>query len=925
MAEPERLEDRLRELERRLAWLENAMAGLLEQHRPADKDTSAASTERASHESTLPDPPVRDDSTDTGPEPTWTREKSLPPPLPPKAPPTSRPAAEPKAPTPSKSAAHGPDGAPADRQEAAFQHALQVLNAPPTRKPRDARSLERMIGERWAMIAGAIVVVIGVGLFFKLAYDQGWIRFLSPSLRCVMGAVFGALLLAGGEIARRRINAIAGAGLSAAGIGVVYTSAFAAYSLYALVSPPVAFILLVFAVAIGIGISARARVASVGVVSLIGGYLTPLLLHGSDAPVWFLPAYLTALLVVGLSLSAWLGGRFGALSRTAWWGTAILGLLWTIESGQSVFILALGFYAIVWSLVHAELIWSAPKATGTALAARALRESWRTSRHLLTSFATTAWSVGLGVAVVRSAGGSGWIAPLLGCVGALVAIELSGGRLTSLLKTNPATRLEELRAALALQIGALGVAAIGLGLVGWLESVAWVALGVAAVFAARQLRANALAVYGLCVIGALAAKALLIDSFATGVGVDVAGLWLTRWSLQMAVVGAGFIAAGWRMLGMTSRAWRITAELAICAGMTALAAIGHHEESALVSMIASGLTLGLALGVVGAILSSIWLRWYGAIVLAISTCAMPMTQWVLVKGTPLAGLVFTWEMALLLFSAVAWAIPAQLNVVAKQKGARPVAIAMASIAAALLMGAFLHVEADPGVIVLAWIGVAMLVMGLGFLARRLALEFVTIGVLAGAALAWLLAYPAQGWSSIDAGPLMHPGLIVLFFLVAASAVSIWRLHAVGDLGATNVIKAAIGAITFLVLMATSLEVARVAEMVTLDPRARRAAMSMWWGAFAIGLISVGFWRRASAVRYTGLALIGIAVVKALVFDMIGVTPVWRVVSVIGLGLLLLLVAGAYAKLSSRLSLRSPRRDDGGQSLTGPSMDRQVNV
>jgi uncharacterized membrane protein len=114
-------------------------------------------------------------------------------------------------------------------------------------------------------------------------------------------------------------------------------------------------------------------------------------------------------------------------------------------------------------------------------------------------------------------------------------------------------------------------------------------------------------------------------------------------------------------------------------------------------------------------------------------------------------------------------------------------------------------------------------------------------------------------------------------------------------------------------------------MVTLDPRARRAAMSMWWGAFAIGLISVGFWRRASAVRYTGLALIGIAVVKALVFDMIGVTPVWRVVSVIGLGLLLLLVAGAYAKLSSRLSLRSPRRDDGGQSLTGPSMDRQVNV
>jgi hypothetical protein len=241
------------------------------------------------------------------------------------------------------------------------------------------------------------------------------------------------------------------------------------------------------------------------------------------------------------------------------------------------------------------------------------------------------------------------------------------------------------------------------------------------------------------------------------------------------------------------------------------------------------------------------------------------------------------------------------------------------------MGAAIHDDAMLAAIVLAWIGIGMLIMGASFAARRLALEMISIGVLAGAALAWAVAYPGQVWSDFDAPALVHPGLIMLFFLTCAGLIAMWRVHAVGQPGATKVIRTAISVLVLLGLTATSLEVARIAEMATADPNARRAAVSMWWGAFAIGLIAAGFWRRIGPVRYCGLALIGIAVAKALVFDTLGVTPVWRVVSVIGLGLLLLVIAAAYAKLSSRLGLRSPRRDDRGQGLAGAGADGQVDL
>src|SRR5882724_10393341 len=101
----------------------------------------------------------------------------------------------------------------------------------------------------------------------------------------------------------------------------------------------------------------------------------------------------------------------------------------------------------------------------------------------------------------------------------------------------------------------------------------------------------------------------------------------------------------------------------------------------------------------------------------------------------------------------------------------------------------------------------------------------------------------------------------------------------------------------LIFTSTSLEVARIAASLADEPRVRAAAVSIWWGIFAVLLVGEGFWRRFTPARHAGLALLAVAMGKALILDLQGVPQIWRIASFIGLGLLMLGVAVVYSKVS----------------------------
>ena len=227
-------------------------------------------------------------------------------------------------------------------------------------------SMEKLIGGKLFAIVGAIIVVIGVGMGIKLMADMGLLR-VSPLGRCLMAAGFGFALIGLGELARRKINVMASVGVSAAGVAVVYAAAFAAYGWFNLVGPAVAFVLLVGASLLGMGVALRAKSIAVAALALVAAYVTPLVIGSSGASPMVMPSYLLALLALGLVLAAWKPDPFRMLRQFVWWGTVLVGSLWMVKTDWAQTWIILVFLGMVWLAIHAAL-WIGSRVLGEAAA-----------------------------------------------------------------------------------------------------------------------------------------------------------------------------------------------------------------------------------------------------------------------------------------------------------------------------------------------------------------------------------------------------------------------------------------------------------------------------------------------------------------------------------------------------------------------------
>lgn len=76
-------------------------------------------------------------------------------------------------------------------------------------------------------------------------------------------------------------------------------------------------------------------------------------------------------------------------------------------------------------------------------------------------------------------------------------------------------------------------------------------------------------------------------------------------------------------------------------------------------------------------------------------------------------------------------------------------------------------------------------------------------------------------------------------------------------------------------------------------------MSVFWALVGVGTMVLGLRRDLAIVRIAGLALLGVAVAKVFLFDLATLTAGYRVVSFIGLGLLLLGGALVWQRLRPR--------------------------
>jgi len=83
-----------------------------------------------------------------------------------------------------------------------------------------------------------------------------------------------------------------------------------------------------------------------------------------------------------------------------------------------------------------------------------------------------------------------------------------------------------------------------------------------------------------------------------------------------------------------------------------------------------------------------------------------------------------------------------------------------------------------------------------------------------------------------------------------------------------------------------------------DPHiAKQVALSIFWSAFAIGCIALGFKLRTAGLRYCGLTLFALTLLKIGIIDLQNAETGYRILSFMGLGALLLITSVLYGKLS----------------------------
>lgn len=215
--------------------------------------------------------------------------------------------------------------------------------------------LEEQLGARLPVWIGSIALALAGAFLVKYSFERMW---LSPTIRVVLGVLFGLGLLAGGEILRRKAERIS-QGLSAAGIADLFACFLAGVHLYGIISPGVGFALMALTTVVAVVLSLRQGIM-VALIGLIGGLLTPYLMRTGEPNVHGLFLYLL-LLQVGLLFVARRRG-WPWIAGLALGGGLVWVIVWLVEPFQPQDSPWLGGFLLLSVLAALTAGWSGAKA-----------------------------------------------------------------------------------------------------------------------------------------------------------------------------------------------------------------------------------------------------------------------------------------------------------------------------------------------------------------------------------------------------------------------------------------------------------------------------------------------------------------------------------------------------------------------------------
>jgi len=137
---------------------------------------------------------------------------------------------------------------------------------------------------------------------------------------------------------------------------------------------------------------------------------------------------------------------------------------------------------------------------------------------------------------------------------------------------------------------------------------------------------------------------------------------------------------------------------------------------------------------------------------------------------------------------------------------------------------------------------------------------------------------ADAWNAIAAGAVIAVNALILIAVSLEIHSYWWRLRWDGNQWQTNQMSA-------------------------------QVSYSIWFMLFGAMLLATGFWRRTAFLRWQALLLLSVTIVKVFLFDMSALNQGYRILSFLGLGILLFGVSFVYQRDWLKLRVRDGGNDE----------------
>jgi uncharacterized membrane protein len=217
----------------------------------------------------------------------------------------------------------------------------RAIAPPPLPPTPPRRGFEELIGTRWTVWVGGLALALGALLLVRYSFEQGY---FGPGMRIFMALVLAAALVGAGEWLRHRerhdptpetvqsayIPGVLTAAGAIAGFGAIY----AAHALYGFIGPASAMILLGL-VGIACMVAAALHGPALAGIGLVGSMATPLLVSSDTPSPWPVVLYIAvvALAAYGLArMRRWLWLAVASAVGGGAWALALM------QGGDGAFI-----------------------------------------------------------------------------------------------------------------------------------------------------------------------------------------------------------------------------------------------------------------------------------------------------------------------------------------------------------------------------------------------------------------------------------------------------------------------------------------------------------------------------------------------------------------------------------------------------------